>query len=185
MTSFFRRRVTAAIARLKLRLMLADPSLTGEEADRVASRRIAAELAQEQRQRRRAKAQAARHGKDAATAMLLAELAGISERTRATDLQYQAATNAANTLTDKVARAVRTLADAVGVTQPEPEPVRPQQPMIRAEGSSAQLIPDEEFEIRWHDLTTENWKRSIELNARIQREREARRRRGSSGYLIG
>jgi hypothetical protein len=88
------------------------------------------------------------------------------------------------TLGDKVAHAVRKLADAVGATQPEPEPTRPQPPMIRAEGSSAQVIPEHEYPTHLTSYALENWKRSIEANAEIQRAREARRRR-NTGYLIG
>jgi hypothetical protein len=44
--------------------------------------------------------------------------------------------------------------------------------------NTAELIDEREFEQRWRDIPTANWRRSIEHNERKQREREQR-----GGYI--
>ena len=57
--------------------------------------------------------------------------------------------------------------------QPQPEQAT-QYPTIRAEGSNAQLIPDEEFSPRFRDPVTQAWKDSIAENVRLFPERRGK-----------
>jgi hypothetical protein len=64
-----------------------------------------------------------------------------------------------------------------------PDKLEPEQPpatpvYIFGTFSTSERIPDSEFanSLRWGDTATDNWRKSIELNERIQREKEQRSR---------
>jgi hypothetical protein len=67
---------------------------------------------------------------------------------------------------------------------PEPPPPAPtaKPPMIRAEGSNAVLLSDGEFTPGVRSVPTENWRLSIETNAR---DYEAKRGKPKSSFYIG
>jgi hypothetical protein len=60
---------------------------------------------------------------------------------------------------------------ATNVIPFKPEPAAP---LVSATFSSATIIPDTEFAARYHDRVTEAWRASIQVNAEINRERQAR-----------
>jgi hypothetical protein len=66
---------------------------------------------------------------------------------------------------------------------PAPDKLEPEQPpaspvLVYGTSATVERIPDSEFanSLRWGDTATDNWRKSIELNERIQREKEQRSR---------
>jgi hypothetical protein len=184
-------------------LHLSNPHLSREEARSLAVEQIAQEEREKARhQRQRRQSAQPRTSKDGATdfgALLLARmmsmLANIERRrSRATEVPTPAPPvvdavepvapepTPTPTLGQRITGTLHDLAARVGIeAQPEPEPTRPQPPLIRAEGSSAVLIDEEREMPHLVDQTTRNWRASIRRNEAIQREQ----RRRPSSFIIG
>jgi hypothetical protein len=65
---------------------------------------------------------------------------------------------------------VERIADVFTPSEPEPPPLV-QSPLVRADGSGAQVIPDEEYMPSVRSIATENWKKSVLENQRLHAER--------------
>jgi hypothetical protein len=60
------------------------------------------------------------------------------------------------------------------INKPEPDTPPTEPVFIFGTTSTSERIPDSEYAPRFHDYVTDNWRKSIELNERIQREKQER-----------
>jgi hypothetical protein len=122
-----------------------------------------------------------------ARAALLAKLNAIGQRLKATaGLETESTPPPPqirkHTLDPVATRASPTSKDVPDVPpiNKQPEPEQPPASPVLVFGTSATVerIDDREFanSLRWGDTATDNWRKSIELNERIQREKEQRSR---------
>jgi hypothetical protein len=151
------------------------PELTKQEARNLAAEQLAAELAAQQAKQGKPRAASA-HGtpsKHNAGRLLLSKIAGMIDR-----LARQGSATATppepGIMPEPVAEPARSFSERLGDRviawvsgeQPPAKPAQPepQYPLVRAEGSSAVLISDDEYPAHLRDPTTENWRKSIADN---------------------
>jgi hypothetical protein len=153
-----------------------------------AAKRLAAkEIADRERQRKRA-LQGSPPSSDGVTvrgarAALLAKLNAIGERLRATagvEERRPTPQIRAHTLDPEGFSRIRENPLAPSAPNKQPEPDRPVAEPVFVFGatSTSERIDDREFanSLRWGNTATDNWRKSIERNARIAREKEQRSR---------
>jgi hypothetical protein len=149
----------------------------GKVSFEAAKKQATREITSEERQRKRALQHSPIAG-DAVTvstarATLLAKLAGIAERLKATAYIEQSAPSPPTIR--KRTRASPTPKEVGDVPSApinnEPEPLTGQIIGIFGAPSTSERIDDREFapSLRWGDTATDNWRRSIERNKQIQR----------------
>jgi hypothetical protein len=136
-----------------------------EEARKIAAREVAAE----ERQQRKHVANNNHTG-----SALFRKLSGVLERMFATNPVQEPPRNAP--IQGELALPVPNIVNR-SVSDPPNKPNNSDAPCgvwdgARSDGASATWIEDEEYSPRWRDLTTDNWRASIALNEKVQRERE-------------
>jgi hypothetical protein len=157
----------------KIGLMLGNPGLGVERAGKLAARQVARELRFE-RQRQRAQRQAAPAqalSLSNATQHLIARLSRVFDRYLSREEQREPDAGPRPHTEDNaprgelwpmrgIAGGVRKISDNTSVTG------------VWGNGpSGAQLLGDEQFHTSMHDRTTQNWRASLALNERVERER--------------
>jgi hypothetical protein len=154
-----------------------------------ASRAAAKQVAAEQRARKRA-LQGSPPTSDGITvrnarATLLAKLAEISKRLKATAglegphsrlsgprIRKHVLDPVGLVAATKPPALIGTVSETPPITEPEPQLIGG----VFVNTPTAERIPDSEYapSLRWGDTATDNWRKSIELNERIQREKQER-----------
>jgi hypothetical protein len=144
---------------------VANPHISDADARNAAAAELAEEHRREARHARRPIPQSNPRQANDPRSRLLGRMVGMVERLARprTAPTAQATTTAATSEPAKPTWVQRVMAAFEPEPQPPPEPA-PQQPMVRAENSSASLIPDNEFSQRFRDPVTANWRASVESN---------------------
>lgn len=178
--------VSGRIAARMLWVLSENPELGRKQARTIAARETAQEIITDRRKQRQAKSSIAplshsRHADDP-RGTLLSRILAVATRLWTPLPEHRPADLSAEPAEPPPPRS--SLAEHVrSAFEPPvcPQPSVPEYPLVRADGSSATLIPESTYPPRFRDQTTANWRASIEDNVVSFEER----RGGSRSIYVG